>query len=155
MTSWNLINTASGNGLSPIRRQAITWTNADSFLIFNWTFRNTFQWSFIQNSNNFNQQNVVENIACNKWRPFCSGLTDFQNQALWIAVKQYYILSCTTPHCFFWILHSNKYLDLSQLPLRSSSVAIEVIVWLTLSTDTSRWARDGESYWGRHECSWF
>ena len=33
------------------------------WLIFKWTFRSTFQWNFIQNSNNFNQQNVFENVA--------------------------------------------------------------------------------------------
>ena len=32
MTSVILVNIGRGNGLSPVRHQAITWTNADLFL---------------------------------------------------------------------------------------------------------------------------
>ena len=33
MALWILVNIGSGNGLSPVRHQAITWTNVDLFTI--------------------------------------------------------------------------------------------------------------------------
>ena len=60
----------SDNGLSPIRRQVIIWTNDD---IVNWTLGNKLQWNFIQNSHIFSQENAFENDS-GKWRPFCLGL---------------------------------------------------------------------------------
>ena len=33
MTSWIVVNNASGNGLAPVRHQAIAWTNGDVLTI--------------------------------------------------------------------------------------------------------------------------
>ena len=60
--SVNRVSIGSDNGLSLIRRQAITWTN--SRFIINWTLRNKLQWSFSGKSNFFIQENAFENVAC-------------------------------------------------------------------------------------------
>ena len=49
------------NGLSPLRCQAIIWTNA-SFLLIGSLYRNTFQWN--HNTTFFMQENKHENIVC-------------------------------------------------------------------------------------------
>ena len=46
-----------GNGLSPIRCQAIVWSNADLLLIE--TLTNTFQWNSVQNWNIFKFKNSI------------------------------------------------------------------------------------------------
>ena len=51
----------SDNGLSPDRRQAITWTNAG--LLF-WTLRNKLQWNLNRNSKIFIQENAFECVVC-------------------------------------------------------------------------------------------
>ena len=51
----------SDNGLSPGRRQAITWTNAAS--IINWTLWKKFQLDFNWNSYIFIQENAYENVV--------------------------------------------------------------------------------------------
>ena len=51
----------SDNGVSPIRCQAIIWTNDD---IVNWNIRNTFQCNIIWNSNAWFQESAFENIVC-------------------------------------------------------------------------------------------
>ena len=51
----------SDNGLSPGRRQAIIWTNAE---IVKWTLRNKLQSNFIWNSKVFIKDNVLENVVC-------------------------------------------------------------------------------------------
>ena len=41
----------SGNGLAPVRRQAIAWPNPD--FIVNWTMRYELQWNFNKKTNTF------------------------------------------------------------------------------------------------------
>ena len=57
-------NLGAGNGLSPIRRQAITWANGD-----NWTLIKTLQWSMKQ-------------MSSAKHRSFCSGFIKVKNVLL-------------------------------------------------------------------------
>ena len=58
--SVNSISIGSGNGLSPVRRQAITWTNA-GFLSIGTLGTNL---SEIWNTNIFNHENAFESIVC-------------------------------------------------------------------------------------------
>ena len=55
----NLVSIGLDNGLSPIRHQAIIWTNAT--LLF---LRNKLQWNFNQNIKLFIHENASENIVC-------------------------------------------------------------------------------------------
>ena len=57
--NWVIIG--SVNGLSPVRRQVITWTIDD---IINLTFRNKFQCNLYQNTILFCHENVIENVIC-------------------------------------------------------------------------------------------
>ena len=52
----NWVSIGSGNGLSPVRCQAIAWTHTDPcnslnqcWFIVNWTLRNKFQWKLNRN----------------------------------------------------------------------------------------------------------
>ena len=55
----------SGNGLSPIWHQAITWTNADSLYIGPWGTN-------VNKMTIFIKENIFE-IQSAKWWPFCFG----------------------------------------------------------------------------------
>ena len=50
------------NGLSPLRRQAITWTQC--WLIVNWKLRNKLPWNLDQHTKLFDLQNASENVVC-------------------------------------------------------------------------------------------
>ena len=62
----------SDNGLSPIRRQAIIWTNAVILLIR--TLRTNFSEILIQIHNTFSNKKMHLKISSGKCRPFCLGL---------------------------------------------------------------------------------
>ena len=66
---WVIIDT--GNGLSPNRWQAITWTNADILSIgpFGTNFKEV--WIKIQY---FSFNKIYSKVPFVKWQPFCSGL---------------------------------------------------------------------------------
>ena len=57
----NLTTIGSVNGLSPGRRQVITWTNAGILLMGP---LGTLQWHFNRNCNIFIQENAFESIVC-------------------------------------------------------------------------------------------
>ena len=61
-TSVNSVSIDSDNDMSPIRRQAIIWTNAGLLSIG--TVMNKFQWNFNQNTKLFIDENAHENIVC-------------------------------------------------------------------------------------------
>ena len=66
----NWINTASGNGLSPVRCQAITWTNADLSSIGPlWTNFSEIWIKILTFS--FNKKLLI--MPSVKWQPFCPG----------------------------------------------------------------------------------
>ena len=62
------VSIGSGNGLSPVRRQAITWTNTDllSIRLLGTNFSET--WFEIQN---FSYTKMHLKMSSAKWRPFC------------------------------------------------------------------------------------
>ena len=62
----------SYNGLAPGRRQTIIWTN-DGILLKG-PLGKKLQWNFNRNSNIFIHENALENVVCEKRRPFCLGL---------------------------------------------------------------------------------
>ena len=57
--SVNWVSIVSSNGLPPVRRQAITWTNA-----VNCNLRDKLQWNSNHNTKLFIQENVFENVIC-------------------------------------------------------------------------------------------
>ena len=61
--SVNLVSFASGNGLSPVRCQAITWTSAD-LLSIGPTLGNKFKWNSNENRKLFIHENTFENVIC-------------------------------------------------------------------------------------------
>ena len=66
----NWINMGSGNGLSPFRRQAITWTNAA--LLSMRTFGTNFSEIWIK-IEKFPFMKMHQKISAAKWRAFCPG----------------------------------------------------------------------------------
>ena len=67
----NLTIIGSDNGLSPIRRQAIIWTNAGLLSIG--PLRTTFSEILIE-IHTFSFKKMYLKISSGKWRPFCFGL---------------------------------------------------------------------------------
>ena len=68
-----LVNWASiglGNGLLPVRRQAITWTNAD--LVLKGTLRTNLSEIRIK-IQNFSFMEMHLEMLSAKWQPFCPG----------------------------------------------------------------------------------
>ena len=64
-----MANIGSGNGLSPVRCQTITWTNADLL----WTPGNKFQWNSNRNSIISIQENAFEIAVCQNGGRFIQG----------------------------------------------------------------------------------
>ena len=58
----NWVNSGSDNGLSPIRRQAISWINNQYWIIVNWTLRNKLRWNI--DAKLSIHKNVFENVVC-------------------------------------------------------------------------------------------
>ena len=65
-----LVSIGSGNGLSPARRQAITWTNDDLLSIGLLFMNNKLQWKPNRNKNIFVQGKIFKYVVC-----FCLGLS--------------------------------------------------------------------------------
>ena len=68
--SVNWVSIVSGNGLSPVRCEAITWNNAALLSIG--PLGKKLQWDFNRNSNIFIQEHVFESVVC-EMVPFCPG----------------------------------------------------------------------------------
>ena len=64
-------NIASDNGLSPIRRQAIIWTNAVILLI---RPQGTYFSEILFETRKFSFKKMHLKMSSAKWRPFCLGL---------------------------------------------------------------------------------
>ena len=60
---------ASDNGLLPVRRQAIIWTNAGLLLIK--TLGDKFLWNLNQNTRISIDKNAFENVICKMSAIFC------------------------------------------------------------------------------------
>ena len=56
-----IVNTVSANGLHPLKKQTITWTNAHFF--DNWTYSEQTQSNSNQNRNIFIQENAFEDVV--------------------------------------------------------------------------------------------
>ena len=82
--SLNWVIIGSGNGLSLIRRQVITWTNVDVLLI-------GLQWNFNQNSNI--KKKIHLKWSSTKWCPFCLGLSVLVF-IFWIVLMKYICICC-------------------------------------------------------------
>ena len=68
---WIRGSIGSGNGLSPVRRQAVTWTNAGSLQIG--LLGTKFQWKLNWNFIIFIQENALEIVICQSGSHFVQG----------------------------------------------------------------------------------
>ena len=68
--SMNWVSTSSDNGLSPVRRLAVTWTNTDMFSIGLWKTNFSEIWIKMLN---LSFMKMILKILSAKWRPFCPG----------------------------------------------------------------------------------
>ena len=66
-----LSSIASDNGLSPVRRQAIIWTNAGILLIGPWVTNFS---ELLIDIHTFSFKKIDLKMSSAKWRPFCLGL---------------------------------------------------------------------------------
>ena len=103
---WSIV---SGNGLWPVRRQSITWNNADLLLIG--PLETNFSEVQIK-IHNFSFMKMYMKMSSGKWRPFCLGLNvlTFQktvpiqkiepryHEISYILLR--YSVSCHSVHCF-------------------------------------------------------
>ena len=62
----------SDNGLSPVRRQAIIWSNAG--ILLNWTLGTNFS-----EIDTFSFKQMRLKMSSGKWRPYCLGLNVLRN----------------------------------------------------------------------------
>ena len=76
----NLTIIGSDNGLSPGRRQAITWTNVGILLI--WPLGTNFSEMFIE-IQTFSFNKIHLKMSSGKWRPFCLGLNVLSDRIVW------------------------------------------------------------------------
>ena len=90
----NLTIIGSDNGLSPGRRQAITWTNVHILLIG--PIGTNFSEVLIE-IHTFSSKQIHLKISSGKWRPFCLGLNVLSQWCLgcWIPLK---LLFCKLFH---------------------------------------------------------
>ena len=87
--SVNGVSIGSGNGLSPVRRQTITWTNADVLSI--WPLRTNFSEIWIEMHNlSFTKMHLKVSSA--KWRPFYSGGDELISLRCRVQVRTLYLL---------------------------------------------------------------
>ena len=72
--SVNWVIIGSGNALSPVQRQAITWTKFNQCcLIVNWAPGNKYLWNLNRNSIIFIQENAFQNVICQNGSHFVQG----------------------------------------------------------------------------------
>ena len=85
----NWISIGSGNGLSPVHRQAITWTNAGLFSV---GLMGT-NFSEIQiEIQSFSFRKIHLKLRLPKWQPFCPGeMGQFQTGMVWNANPTIYL----------------------------------------------------------------
>ena len=122
-----LIIIDSDNGLAPVRRQAIIWTNAGILSIgpFNW---NKLQWKFNRNSYIFIQENAFENVVwkmasilsrpqCVKWQLVCKFSIVERNLLFIFCFYACFIHYLSFAHHFphKWVLLSHSFIILSNM----------------------------------------
>ena len=87
----------SDNGLSPGRRQAITWTNIGILLIG--TLGTNFSEMLIE-IHTFSFKKIHLKMSSGKWRPFCLGLNELNENCLVHHVHWYGFSSAWMRRCF-------------------------------------------------------
>ena len=87
--SVNLVINGSGNGLAPVRRQAITWTNAalSSIGLLGTSFNEIWIW-FLSTP----YKKIHLNCCLPKWRPFCLRLNVLRHLP-WLKLKLHTLLN--------------------------------------------------------------
>ena len=135
----NLTIIGSDNGLSPGRRQAITWTNVGILLIG--PLGTNFSEMLIK-IHTFSFEKIHLKMSSGKWRPFCLGLNVLmmKSQHLHIVADNVLVASCYQQatshylnHCwliisgfYVWYSHFHEYHDI-HMKIISSEIVITVI----------------------------
>ena len=99
----NLTIIGSDNGLSPGRRQAITWTNVGILLIG--TLGTNFSEMLIE-IHTFSFKKIHLKMSSGKWRPFCPGLNVLKDFHMHIMDSHSYIWKFSTTKKMRWIWES-------------------------------------------------
>ena len=147
-SSVNWVSIGSDNGLSPLRRHAITWTNAD--LLSFGPLRKTVSEIRIE-IQNFSVMKMHWNISSAKWRPFCPGgdeliqhvaaairsnvltegrtapyhhVTDFRR-----AYKNYAIIWTKLPPYFYKIALVRKWSSRDLAKKRGTNIKCAIKIW--------------------------
>ena len=111
-----LISIGSDNGLSPGRRQAITWTNAGKLLIG--PLRTNFREISIE-IRTFSFKKMRLKVSSAKWRPFCLGLNVLRS---WLLRMLY--MYCSIYHECWPSLLTHIIVDRTQWVNHSMSIAV-------------------------------
>ena len=134
----NRVSIGSDKDLSPIRRQAVIWTNAGLLSI--WTIKNKLQWNFDQNTKLFIHENASENIVCEKGAILSRGRwVNNWPSALWGLNKMAVMLQmtfCTHDDVIKW-KHFPRYWPfvrgIHRSPVNSPTKASDTELWCFLS----------------------
>ena len=95
----------SDNGLSPIRRQAIIWTNAGILLT-------NFSEILIQ-IHTFSNKKMRLKMSSGKWRPFCLGLNVLNLVTIWTHFEAFYDFCRIVKHSNQTLIVAGSKLDYS------------------------------------------
>ena len=110
----NLTIIGPDNGLSPVRRKAIIWTNAGILLI--WPWGTNFN-EILIGIHTFSFKKINLNMSSAKWRPFCLGLNVLSHYSLnklrilyrgytWLTRE--FVKSCLRQTCAL-LLHDSRF----------------------------------------------
>ena len=122
-----LTTIGSDNGLSPGRRQAIIWSNAE--ILLNWTLGTNFS-EILSEIDTFSFKQMRLKMSSGKWRPYCLGLNVLSGCNY---SSMPYIPHASHGTNIFITSHPrNKHNDIYKL--------IQAILFITISQKTlSRW----------------
>ena len=99
----NWVSTGSGNGLLPVWRQAITWTNAGvwSIGVLGTNFSEIWIWIL-----SFSLKKMHLKMSSEKWRPYCPGGDELSHQSVKKLFSASLLFSKQNRHLFYsWYNH--------------------------------------------------
>ena len=126
----NLTITGSHNGLSPGRRQAIIWTNAEILLIGR--LGTNFSEILIK-INTFSFKKMPLKMSSGKWQPFCLGLNVLTNTLRQRQNGRHFADSIVK------YIFTNKTMNFDWLFIEICSLGSNLYIWQSLSLCVWRW----------------
>ena len=149
----NWVSIGSDNGLPPIQRQAIIWSNA-GLLSIKWTIRNKLKWNFNQNTKLFIHENASENIVCAKCQPFGLGLDVLRLQVPIHNLNQWWQLTMEEQNsmkfkkkkwAFFFL---NMEMLSAKWQLYYSGIRVSIKDWMNQNRDVIKTCDLPLTHWG-------